>query len=111
MNWKNMMNKKRWIFRQGELAESRSCLENPARGWYGIYTFPVQETINLEELRWSLREGESLVLVLLDIYKYRSMPLDETALNSIRDILSFFVHYKKDVILRPVYKAGWENTQ
>lgn len=103
MNWKNMMNKKCWIFRQGELAESRSCLENPARGWYGIYTFPVQETINPEELRWSLREGESLVLVLLDIYKYRSMPLDETALNSIRDILSFFVHYKKDVILRPVY--------
>ena len=38
MNWKNMMNKKCWIFRQGELAESRSCLENPARGWYGIYT-------------------------------------------------------------------------
>lgn len=52
MNWKNMMNKKRWIFRQGELAESRSCLENPARGWYGIYTFPVQETINPEELIW-----------------------------------------------------------
>ena len=103
MNWKNMMNKKRWIFRQGELAENRSCLENPARGWYGIYTFPVQETINPEELRWSLREGESLALVLLDIYKYCSMPLDETALNNIRDILSFFVHYKKDVILRPVY--------
>ena len=41
--------------------------------------------------------------MLLDIYKYHSMPLDETALNSIRDILSFFVHYKKDVILRPVY--------
>ena len=31
MNWKNMMNKKRWIFRQGELAESRSCLENPGQ--------------------------------------------------------------------------------
>ncbi len=39
------------------------------------------ETINPEELRWSLREGHSLVLVLLDIYKYRSMPLDETALE------------------------------
>lgn len=98
-----MMNKQRWIFQQEELVESKSCLENPARGWYGIYTFPVQKTIDPEELRWSLREGESLVLVLLDIYKYRSMPLDETALDNIRDILSFFVHYKRDVILRPVY--------
>ena len=98
-----MINKKRWIFQQTELTESRVCLENPARGWYGIYTFPVQELIDPEELRWSLREGESLALVLLDIYKYRSMPLDETALDNIRNILSFFMHYKKDVILRPVY--------
>ena len=98
-----MRNKKRWIFQKAELAESKVRLENPARGWYGIYTFPVQEFINPEELRWSLREGESLVLVLLDIYQYRSKPLDETALNNIRNILSFFMRYQRDVILRPVY--------
>lgn len=98
-----MINKKCWSFQQAEIAESNACLENPARGWYGIYTFPVQKTIDPEELRWSLREGESLALVLLDIYKYRSIPLDEAALDNIRNILSFFVRYKKDVILRPIY--------
>ena len=56
-----------------------------------------------KELRWSLRDGELLALVLLDISIYRSMQLDEDALNNIRSILSFFMYYKKDVILRPVY--------
>lgn len=91
------------MFRQAELTESRVCPENPARGWYGIYTFSVQKPIDPEELRWSLRKGESLALVLLDIYSYRSMPLDDNALNNIRNILSFFMRCKKDVILRPVY--------
>ena len=103
MNWKNMMNKNNWVFQQVELIESNVCLENPGRGWYGIYTFVVQDSINPEELRWSLRDGELLALVLLDISIYRSMQLDENALNNIRSILSFFMYYKKDVILRPVY--------
>ena len=105
MSWKNIMNKNNWVFQQVELIESNVCLENPGRGWYGIYTFVVQDSINPEELRWSLREGESLALVLLDIYKYRSMPLDRTALENIRNILSFFMQYEKDVILRPVYET------
>lgn len=103
MNWKNIMNKNNWVFQQVELIESNVCLENPGRGWYGIYTFVVQDSINPEELRWSLRDGELLALVLLDISIYRSMQLDENALNNIRSILSFFMYYKKDVILRPVY--------
>lgn len=41
-----------------------------------IYTFVVQDSINPEELRWSLRDGELLALVLLDISIYRSMQLD-----------------------------------
>ena len=77
--------------------------ENPGRGWYGIYTFMVEQSIDPGELRWSLRQGESLALVLLDIHAYRSKLLDEDALGNIRNILSFFMQYKKDVILRPVY--------
>ena len=108
MSWKNIMNKNNWVFQQVELIESNVCLENPGRGWYGIYTFVVQDSINPEELRWSLRDGELLALVLLDISIYRSMQLDENALNNIRSILSFFMYYKKDVILRPVYdREGW----
>ena len=99
MNWKNMMNKNNWVFQQVELIESNVCLENPGRGWYGIYTFVVQDSINPEELRWSQRDGELLALVLLDISIYRSMQLDENALNNIRSILSFFMQYGKDVIV------------
>ena len=57
-----MMNKNNWVFQQVELIESNVCLENPGRGWYGIYTFVVQDSINPEELRWSLRDGELLAL-------------------------------------------------
>ena len=53
MSWKNIMNKNNWVFQQVELIESNVCLENPGRGWYGIYTFVVQDSINPEELRWS----------------------------------------------------------
>lgn len=108
MNWKNMMNKNNWVFQQVELIESNVCLENPGRGWYGIYTFVVQDSINPEELRWSLRDGELLALVLLDISIYRSMQLDENALNNIRSILSFFMYYKKDVIPAGRFMIGKE---
>ena len=100
MIWKNMKNRNGWDFRQEELAESLDELENPARGWYGIYTFSVERSIDQEELRWSLRQGESLALVLLDIRAYRSIRLDEVAAQNIKDILSFFLQYRKDVILR-----------
>lgn len=103
MLWKNMINRNGWDFRQAELTESLDEPENPGRGWYGIYTFMVEQSIDPVELRWSLRQGESLALVLLDIHAYRSKLLDEDALGNIRNILSFFMQYKKDVILRPVY--------
>lgn len=103
MIWKNMKNRNGWDFRQAELIESLDELENPGRGWYGIYTFPAEESIDPGELRWSLRQGESLALVLLDIHTYRSKLLDEAALQNIRNILSFFMQYKRDVLLRPVY--------
>ena len=95
MSWKNIMNKNNWVFQQVELIESNVCLENPGRGWYGIYTFVVQDSINPEELRWSLRQGESLALVLLDIHAYRSKLLDEDALGNIRNILSFLCNTKR----------------
>ena len=72
MLWKNMINRNGWDFRQAELAESLDEPENPGRGWYGIYTFMVEQSIDPGELRWSLRQGESLALVLLDIHAYRS---------------------------------------
>ena len=93
----------KWQWTAQELSESAQELDNPARGWYQIYTFLAQDSIDPQELRWSLREGETLALVLIDIQAYQDRPLEETALDHIRSILSFFMEYQKDVILRPVY--------
>ena len=96
--------KKDWEFSQEVLEEGEEILyENPERGWYEIYTFPVEEKIDPQELKWSLHEQETLALVLLDLQKFREKPLDEQAIYNIKTILYFFASHKKDVILRPVY--------
>lgn len=96
--------KKTWEFQCETLEEGEEILcENPERGWYEIYTFPAEERINPQELKWSLHEQETLALVLLDLRKFREKSLDEQALDNIKTILYFFASYKKDVILRPVY--------
>jgi hypothetical protein len=97
--WKK---KKAWEFSQEVLEEGEEILyENPERGWYEIYTFPVEEKIDPQELKWSLQE--TLALVLLDLQKFREKPLDEQAIYNIKTILYFFASHKKNVILRPVY--------
>ena len=113
--WKK---KKAWEFSQEVLEEGEEILyENPERGWYEIYTFPVEEKIDPQELKWSLHEQETLALVLLDLQKFREKPLDEQAIYNIKTILYFFASHKKDVILRPVYdregngRKGWRRSR
>ena len=99
--WKK---KKTWEFQCETLEEGEKILcENPERGWYEIYTFPVEERIDPQELKWSLHDQETLSMILLDLQKFREKPLDEQALDNIKAILYFFASHKKDVILRPVY--------
>lgn len=66
MSWKNMKVKQKWEWVPEELPESTEELENPARGWLEIYTFQAENGINPLELRWSLRTGETLALVLIN---------------------------------------------
>lgn len=88
--------KKAWEFSQEVLEEGEEILyENPERGWYEIYTFPVEEKIDPQELKWSLHEQETLALVLLDLQKFREKPLDEQAIYNIKQILYFFASLKK----------------
>ena len=93
----------KWEWMPEELQENTEELENPVRGWYEIYTFRAEDGIHPQELRWSLREGETLALVLIDLGAYQDRALEHEALENIRSILSFFMQYGKDVILRPVY--------
>ena len=102
MIWKGIR-RKTWEFEQACAAENSVYISNPARGWYGVYTFRAEERIAPEELKWSLREGETLSLVLVDVGGFRERPLDLSTLENIRKILAFFEQNQRDVIFRPVY--------
>lgn len=94
---------KRWKFAPAELEESTAYIKNPFRGWYTLYSFALEESIDPDELKWCLREEESIALVLIDIGAYRNRLLDFEAIQNFSNILFFFKQHEKDVILRPIY--------
>lgn len=102
MIWKNMK-KEHTKFDPVPFKESNKILINPCRGWYEIYTFDVEKRIVKEELKWSLRQEETIALVLLDLGKFQRQSLSKEAIENIECILEFFWEYDRDVILRPVY--------
>ena len=78
-------------------------VSKPLLGWYSIFTFRIEETINPEELKWSLKEDENVALLLLDIHFYKDKPLDFFALSNMQKILQFFQEHQKTIIFRPTY--------
>lgn len=94
---------KAWEFETELSKEENTSLGNPGRGWYQLYSFAVEQKIDPKELKWSLDAQDEIALVVVDIGAYRSQPLDEEALHNLREILKFFAHYQKDMILRIVY--------
>ena len=90
-------------FRASDLQESTLELRNPARGWYQIHTFSIEEEPDFEELIWCLEPRDSLVLLLMDIGSYRDKDLDEKALKHMSSLLAFFGQQDYDIILRVTY--------
>lgn len=95
--------KTRWNFRKADLTEKTEELRNPARGWYVIYSFAVEERPDLRALSWCVTSKDTIALVLMDIGAYRERALDNKALENMRNILRFFAENQFDVILRIVY--------
>ncbi len=91
------------LFKLADLTEVTEDFSNPARGWYQIHTFSVDQEPDLEEQRWCLDARNTLALVLIDIGAFRKRDLEETALNRIQKILCFFQGNGYDCILRVVY--------
>ena len=83
--------------------ERTDPFSNPARGWYRIHTFLIEEEPDLEEQRWCLHPEDALALVLIDIGSCKARDLDETALERIRRILGFFAQWRRDCVVRVVY--------
>lgn len=105
MIWKDRKSnqKKTYEFTPANLEESIKYIKNPFQGWYTLYSFAAEETINEEQLQYCLKESESIVLVQWDIGAYYDKALDIQAFQHLANILAFFKKQEKDVIFRPVY--------
>lgn len=66
------------------------CTEyNPSRGWYNIFPFRLKKDYDFEELKWSLKKNEGIVLARICIGDFKDRELDEKAIGQINDILEF----------------------
>ena len=92
-----------WNFQKADLREEKRKLENPSRGWYRIYTFEVDKIPNFQPMLWCDLEGDTLVMVILNIGAYKEKELDAQGLEHIRDILRFFAKKQYEIILRITY--------
>lgn len=96
-------------FQPALFQEEKKAVRNPGRGFYEIHTFALGAggdhglPWDLENLRWCIKEGHSLALVLLDIKKARDRELTDEELKCVDGLLAAFDTLDVDVILRPVY--------
>jgi len=92
-----------WKFYKGALIETADISGNPAKGWYSIYPFFVEEEPDFSSISPCEDGSDTLVLVILNIGAYREKLLDMQAMVNIRRILSYFKRYAVDIILRVTY--------
>jgi len=92
-----------WNFQKADLSEDKRKLENPSRGWYRIYTFEVEKVPDFQPMLWNDLEGDTLVMVILNIGAYKEKALDAVAVEHIRSILRFFSKRQYEIILRITY--------
>lgn len=90
-------------FMPAKLKESTELVTNPSRGWYQIIYFHLPQQPDFQELRWCLRDDETLAMAVVEFSAYREKKLDQVALDTVARILDFFRHHKKDLILRFTY--------
>lgn len=94
---------KRGYFEEADLTEVTEEFPNPARGWYQIHTFRIEQEPDFDELEWCVHKRDTLALVLMDIGFFQDRDLDEEALGRCGRILRFFADRKYDCIVRAVY--------
>lgn len=92
-----------WKFQKADFVETTEELNNPARGWYSIFPFFVEEEPDFDKISWCADSTETLALVIINIGAYRERLLDIQAMKNIRSILSYFKRYSYDIILRIAY--------
>ena len=98
----------RWTFcrrswTDQETGSSDCTRNNPARGFYHVYTYDLTEKEVEEDWVWSLHQGERLALVLLDIGKCANRALTDEELAKAARIFLFFQMHQMQMIVRVAY--------
>lgn len=91
------------LYKKADLKESVENLCNPERGFYQIFTVEIGKKTDYVLFSECLLESESIVLLVVDIGKYKNEPLSEAALDEMREAICFFANQNKEIILRVVY--------
>ncbi len=94
---------KKWSFQKSEFEESTIELQNPARGWFKIFPFMLEEEPDFAKLSWCVEDKNALALVIINIGEYRDERMADEAISNMRKILDFFTDKNYDVILRVTY--------
>ena len=87
------------------------CRQNPARGFYHVYTYDLTEEEAEEDWIWSLQKDEMLALVLLDIGKCAERTLSDGELAKAARIFSFFRENHRQMIVRVLYDREGRGTE
>ena len=98
-----LFQRKRSFLKKPKFKDSGAILKNPYQGWYRIYMFDLQYPFDPEETKWCLHAEENLCLVEINLGAYASGPIATDAIERLREILTFFDHHGKQVILRFAY--------
>lgn len=77
--------------------------QNPARGFYRVYTYDITAKEAEEDWVWSLQKDERLALVLLDIGKCADRALSKQELAKAARIFSLFRAHRMQMLVRVVY--------
>lgn len=94
---------KRWNFQKGDLTELARDLNNPARGWYRIYTYLADQNPDFSHVVWGENCPDTLALIIINIGAYKEREIDQAAMDNIRAILGFFAQKQYDIVLRITY--------
>lgn len=78
-------------------------IKNPGRGFYHIYEFDLSGNVDFDELKWCLKEDESLALLAFNIGGFRSREIDNEAVALMQRVMDFFITNNKDLIVRFCY--------
>lgn len=97
------MNGNKWMTARGSLTEQTERLYNPGCGWYEIHSFWIENEVSKQEILACMNPRNRLVFVRIHLGAYREIPLDESAITHMEQILHVMEQERKDVILRCCY--------